>query len=129
MPLPASQAQPLALAAATQSLPVEVSAPLQRAGVPLSDVALLVAPADVEQHELRQRLHSWTPMARQPLPFRAQVLASADDPHCSLERAQAMAADWGAGFHNLGALGHINAESGLGDWPEGHAHLLRLMQA
>lgn len=91
--------------------------------------ALLVAPADVEQHELRQRLHSWTPMARQPLPFRAQVLASADDPHCSLERAQAMAADWGAGFHNLGALGHINAESGLGDWPEGHAHLLRLMQA
>ena len=37
---------PLALAAATQSLPVEVSAPLQRAGVPLSDVALLVAPAD-----------------------------------------------------------------------------------
>ena len=46
VPLPASQAQPLALAAATQSLPVEVSAPLQRAGVPLSDVALLVAPAD-----------------------------------------------------------------------------------
>jgi predicted alpha/beta hydrolase family esterase len=28
---------------------------------------------------------------------------------------------------DLGAAGHINAESGLGDWPEGHALLQGLM--
>ena len=45
-PLPVSQAQPLALQAPAQPLPVEVTAPLQRVGMPLSQVALLVAPAD-----------------------------------------------------------------------------------
>ncbi len=90
--------------------------------------AVLVAPPDVEQqHELLQRLHSWTPIARQALPFKTLVLASSDDPYCSLERAQAMVADWGAEFVDLGALGHINAESGLGDWPEGHAQLQGLL--
>ena len=91
--------------------------------------ALLVAPPDVEQqHELQQRLHSWTPIARNTLPFRTLVLASSNDPYCSLERAQEMATDWGAVFENLGQKGHINADSGLGDWPEGHARLLRWVQ-
>jgi predicted alpha/beta hydrolase family esterase len=34
-----------------------------------------------------------------------------------------MAQDWGARWVNLGACGHINAQSGLGDWPEGLALL------
>ena len=91
--------------------------------------AVLVAPPDVEQqHELQQRLHSWTPIARQALPFKTLVLSSNNDPYCSLERAQAMAADWDAEFENLGELGHINAESGLGDWPDGHARISRWLQ-
>jgi hypothetical protein len=39
-----------------------------------------------------------------------------------------MAADWGAQTLNLGAAGHINADSGLGDWPDG-LDLIRQLQA
>jgi len=37
-----------------------------------------------------------------------------------------MAADWGARAESLGAAGHVNAESGLGDWPAGMARLAAL---
>src|SRR5690606_4457505 len=46
--------------------------------------ALLVAPPDVERDDLRQTLHSWAPMPRQPLPFAATVVASTNDPYCAL---------------------------------------------
>lgn len=85
--------------------------------------ALLVAPGDVEQSDLPLVLHSWSPIARQRLPFDAVLVGSENDPYCRLERAQAMAQDWGARWVNLGACGHINAQSGLGDWPEGLALL------
>ena len=77
--------------------------------------------------ELQQRLHSWAPIARQPLPFAARVLASTHDQYATLARAKHMSQAWGAEFVELGALGHINAESGLGDWPEGHAQLQGLL--
>ena len=88
--------------------------------------ALLVAPGDVEQvPELRQRLHSWSPLVRKKLPFPATLLGSQDDPYCSLQRARELATHWGAEFIDYGARGHLNAESGLGDWPEGRALLAR----
>jgi hypothetical protein len=65
---------------------------------------------------------------RQRLPFDAILVGSENDPYCCLARAQAMAQDWGARWVNLGAHGHINAESGLGDWPQGHALLQTLMK-
>jgi predicted alpha/beta hydrolase family esterase len=40
-----------------------------------------------------------------------------------------VAADWGATFYNIGPRGHINAESGLGDWDEGLALLRSLAPA
>jgi predicted alpha/beta hydrolase family esterase len=39
-----------------------------------------------------------------------------------------MAQDWGAQWLNLGQAGHINAESSLGDWPQGHALLQTLLK-
>lgn len=90
--------------------------------------ALLVAPGDVEQPELLSVLHSWTPIERIRLPFKAVLIGSENDPYCSLERAQGLAQDWGAQWINGGARGHINAESGLGDWPEGHAWLQTFMK-
>ena len=88
--------------------------------------ALLVAPPDIERDDIRQQIPGWAPPARQRLPFRSTVVASSDDPFGSLESAARLAADWGSDFLNLGAQGHINADSGLGDWPEGHRLLLDL---
>ena len=90
---------------------------------------LLVAPGDPEREELRVPLRSWSPVVRQPLPFPSILLGSHDDPYCSFERAQGFAQSWGSTFVDYGQRGHINAESGLGDWPEGHALLQGLMAA
>jgi hypothetical protein len=89
--------------------------------------ALLVAPGDVEREEVRAMLRSWTPVPLQRLPFRSVVVASSDDPHCRPERARAFAHAWGSQFFDHGPSGHINADSGLGSWPEGHLLLTDLM--
>ncbi len=83
--------------------------------------ALLVAPGDVEQPDLAAQLPGWAPIVRQVLPFPSVLAGSRDDPYCHFERAEGLARDWGSRFIDLGARGHINAESGLGDWPEGLA--------
>jgi hypothetical protein len=89
--------------------------------------ARLVAPGDAERDELRPVLPSWSPIVRQRLPFPSVLVGSRSDPYCRFERAQGLAHDWGSRFIDLGEGGRINAESGLGDWPEGHAWLLELM--
>ncbi|MDO9359634.1 MAG: alpha/beta fold hydrolase [Polaromonas sp.] len=89
--------------------------------------ALLVAPPDVDREEVRQMLTSWAPVPMQTLPFASVVIASSRDPYCRPDRARAFAAAWGAEFVDAGPLGHLNADSGLGDWAEAHAHLKRLM--
>ena len=85
--------------------------------------ALLVAPGDPQREHLQGVLHSWLSPVRQRLPFHARLLGSRNDPHCSHERAQEFAESWGADFVDYGACGHINAESGLGTWDDGHALL------
>lgn len=91
--------------------------------------ALLVAPPDVEREDNRQMLPGWAPIELQRLPFRSVVVASSNDSFCSLERASHFAAAWGASVYHAGPKGHINAESGLGAWDEGHALLLDLKGA
>jgi uncharacterized protein len=81
--------------------------------------ALLVAPPDTERADMPAELHSWRPVRRQRLPFAATVVVSTDDPYCSHFRAMGFAADWGAEVVSIGPCGHINGESGLGDWPAG----------
>ncbi|MCP5282278.1 MAG: serine hydrolase family protein [Rhodoferax sp.] len=91
--------------------------------------ALLVAPGDPQREALAGVLGSWWRIARQTLPFPSLLLGSRDDPYCSFERAQEFAQAWGAQFIDCGNCGHINAESGLGDWPQGHALLAQLADA
>lgn len=85
--------------------------------------AFLVAPDDTEQHELKDFLPSWSPIARQKFPFPSVLVASRNDPCCRFERAQELAQTWGSQLIDAGLQGHLNTESGLGDWPEGHAWL------
>ncbi|KQP11984.1 alpha/beta hydrolase [Pseudorhodoferax sp. Leaf267] len=90
--------------------------------------ALLVAPGDAERPDLAAQLPSWSPIVRQRLPFASTLLGSRNDPYCGADKARALAADWGADYRDMGERGHLNAESGLGDWPEGRALLLDLNQ-
>lgn len=90
--------------------------------------ALLVAPGDVEREALRTVLHSWSPVPMQTLPFTTTLVLSHDDPYCSFERAKAMANAWGSKVVDMGQAGHINADSGLGVWPQGQALLQELIQ-
>lgn len=81
--------------------------------------ALLVAPPDLERPDLPPQVQAWAPLHRRPLPFATTAVLSADDPFASASRSLELAADWGSEIVSLGAAGHLNAESGLGDWPEG----------
>jgi predicted alpha/beta hydrolase family esterase len=90
--------------------------------------ALLVAPPDVEREEFRSVLSSWSPIPWQPLPFKSVVLASRNDPYGAFDRARQMAKAWGSEWIDYGNKGHINAESGLDAWAQGHALLLGLTQ-
>jgi predicted alpha/beta hydrolase family esterase len=90
--------------------------------------ALLVAPGDVALPGLQEALPGWLPIEGRPLPFRSIVVGSDNDPFCSAERAQQLARDWSVRWMGLGAAGHINADSSLGDWPEGHTLLQTLLK-
>jgi len=39
-----------------------------------------------------------------------------------------MARDWGAAAFDIGPCGHVNGESGLGNWPQGRALLRSLLE-
>ena len=73
--------------------------------------ALLVAPADPEKFGVIENLPTT------PLPFRTIVAASTNDPWIAFPVAARWAQAWGAELINLGAAGHVNAESGFGPWP------------
>jgi uncharacterized protein len=82
--------------------------------------ALLVAPADPDKFGVSSLL------PQVPLPFPSIMVGSTNDPWMSSDRAACWAAVWGSEFVNAGALGHVNAESDLGDWDVGQALLQRL---
>jgi prephenate dehydrogenase len=88
--------------------------------------ALLVAPADVERSDSPKQFKDFAPVPRDLLPFPSIVVASSTDPYLTQERAREFARSWGSRFVDIGAAGHVNGESGLGDWPEGK-RLLRVL--
>ena len=88
--------------------------------------ALLVAPADPER---RAQLADFAPVPYAPLPYRSVLVASSNDPYCPIRRAGAYARAWGSELVRLQNAGHINVESGLGDWPLGLALLQSLQQS
>lgn len=85
--------------------------------------AFLVAVADVENaecwpvtqgHAFESVGTGFVPLPQVPLPFPATLVASSNDPYCSLERARLLADSWGAKFVEAGEVGHINTASGHG---------------
>ncbi len=88
--------------------------------------ALLVAPPDVSRADFPADLRSWRQAVTTRLPFAASCVASSDDPYASLDVTRRLATTWGADCVVIGDCGHINGDSGLGSWPEGHALLMAL---
>jgi predicted alpha/beta hydrolase family esterase/uncharacterized cupin superfamily protein len=81
--------------------------------------AFLVGVPDSSVAALTPAVAEFYPAPPDPLAFPALVLTSMDESCASRKRAQELAAAWGAGFLPVGALGHLNAASGLRDWQEG----------
>lgn len=81
--------------------------------------ALLVAPPDVDRFDALDEIRTFGPLPNVRLPFAATVVGSEDDPFASLGRSQQMATLWGSNFVNAGPLGHINAQSRIGEWTDG----------
>ena len=81
---------------------------------------LLVAPADPEKFAVADMLPAL------PLPCPAILVRSSNEPWMRADSAAAWAARWGSELIEAGRLGHINADSGLDDWPAGAALLQRL---
>lgn len=89
--------------------------------------ALLVAPPDVEDVPRDRRLTRFAPVPPGELPFPAIVVASRNDPYATMAQSRSLARRWGADFADAGAVGHINAQSGLGRWKFGMELVSRFM--
>ncbi|MBF5089912.1 alpha/beta hydrolase [Novosphingobium sp. NBM11] len=89
--------------------------------------ALLVAPPDVEERALDRRLTRFAPFPPAELPFPSILVASRNDPYLRFGAARRLATTWGSRFADAGPAGHINAESGLGEWAFGQLLLSQLL--
>lgn len=101
---------------ATVHLPAEIARRIH--------AALLVAPADPER---RAVLQDFAPVPAERLPYRSILVASSNDPYCTSRLASRYAREWGSEFLRLPEAGHINVESGHGDWPLGQSLLHSLL--
>ena len=88
--------------------------------------ALLVAPSDPDGPNYPLGPIGFAPVPLSRLPFPSIVVASEDDEYVTLARAREYADAWGSRLVNVGAVGHVNSTSGLGDWPAGRALLAEL---
>jgi predicted alpha/beta hydrolase family esterase len=87
------------------------------------------APADAEQSPMHPAIAGFAPVPLLPLPFPSIVVASRNDPYVALDRAAMMARHWGSHLVDVGEAGHVNTDSGLGDWPLGITLLDRLIDS
>ncbi|WP_420594716.1 RBBP9/YdeN family alpha/beta hydrolase [Deinococcus sp.] len=94
--------------------------------------AIIVAPSDAEDSAVQAEypaIAALAPVPLTPLPFPALVIASENDPYVRFERAEAFAAAWDAELVTVGEAGHLNPDSGHGDWPDGEILLSEALHA
>ena len=91
--------------------------------------AFFVAPPEINNPRIRPKhLMTFGPYPREPLPFPSLMIASRNDPFGDYAHADELAAAWGSLLIDAGEAGHINADSGIRDWPFGQ-FLLRQLRA
>lgn len=83
---------------------------------------LLVAVPDPEGPNFPADAHGFAPLpGTLPAGPRRVLMSSTTDPYSTPGFSAQCASAWNAEPVVLGARGHLNADSGLGDWPEGWA--------
>jgi hypothetical protein len=91
--------------------------------------AFLAAPPDPQGPNFPKAAVGFSPVPMKKLAFPSVIVASSNDPYGGVKSAEAYASAWGSCLVNAGALGHINAASGLGEWQEGFSLLQSLIEA
>jgi len=81
--------------------------------------ALIVAPPNLDNVSTDIGLDSFLPVPKGKIDFPTLFIASSNDPWAELEASEQLAQSWGSEFVNVGNAGHINTDSGLGEWNEG----------
>jgi len=82
--------------------------------------AFLVAVPDPKSVSFPAAARGFVPVPLVPFMFRSLVVASTNDQLGSLAHAKHCAMAWGSMFIDIGQAGHINADSGHGEWDEGY---------
>jgi predicted alpha/beta hydrolase family esterase len=83
--------------------------------------AFLVAVPDPASPHFPATARGFSPVPMRRLSFSSMVIASRNDSFGSFEHAQRCATAWGSRCVDVGDVGHINADSRIGEWPEGYA--------
>ncbi|WP_409522979.1 RBBP9/YdeN family alpha/beta hydrolase [Nitrincola sp. MINF-07-Sa-05] len=88
---------------------------------------LLVAPPDPDGINFPSTAIGFGSLPIEAFNFPSIMVVSSNDPYGDLTFAQDFANHWGSRFINIGEAGHINTETGLGDWPQGLDLVRQLM--
>jgi predicted alpha/beta hydrolase family esterase len=91
--------------------------------------AFLVAVPDAEGANFPPTVQGFRRALDVGMSVPSTVISSANDPFGSLQHARKVAERWGSEFIDVGALGHINLQSKLGDWPDGREHFERFIRS
>ncbi len=97
-------------------LAVAAPAALQRVAA-----VLMVALPDPDGPAFPAAAVGFAPVPQRLPALPVTVWTSSDDPYSLNGFGTRTAAAWGVEHRSLGARGHLNADSGLGDWPEAWA--------
>jgi predicted alpha/beta hydrolase family esterase len=85
--------------------------------------SFLVSVPDVTGPRFPKQAVGFAPALEGSPPLPGLIVASTNDEYGTIDHAQRVARAWKVDLANVGARGHINLASNLGDWPEGRTLL------
>jgi uncharacterized protein len=90
----------------------------QVSALPIAGTFLVAVP-DPSSEAFPEEAQDFADPPAGKLRMRSLIVASSNDPFSTISYAKARADEWGSGLVEIGAAGHVNGQSGLGDWPHG----------
>jgi len=89
---------------------------------------MLVAVPDPYGEQFPKKAIGFAPLPKTKFPFRSIIVMSTDDPYADPHFVMQFAETCGGDLIDIGAAGHINAASGVGQWRRGHELLQTLLR-